>query len=119
MADIYQLQAIYFANVSYQQEGVVACVHLENKDDALFWDAMLQSQHPGHYYYITQSRSPKTENASGRGQCLNYKPYLHERFFIAIDSDMHYLIGESDVDASHFICQTYTYSWENHYCEAL
>jgi hypothetical protein len=32
---------------------------------------------------------------------------------------MRYLLQESNLDAANFICQTYTYSWENHYCEAF
>lgn len=118
MADIYQLQAIYFANVLYQQEGVVACVHLEGDKDKLFWNSILQSQRPGYYYFITNSRSLKKDDAGGRGQCLKYKPYLNKRFFIGIDSDMHFLLREPEIEAAHYICQTYTYSWENHYCEA-
>ena len=31
---------------------------------------------------------------------------------------MRYLLQESGIDVSHYICQTYTYSWESHYCEA-
>ena len=118
MADIYQLQAIYFANVLYYQEGVKACVHLEDYDDIAFWNAMLQNQRPGQYYFITHSRSPKGYESKGSRHCLNYKPYLSRRFFIGIDSDMRYLMQEQAVDAAHFVCQTYTYSWENHYCEA-
>ncbi len=118
MEDIYKLQATYFANVLYQQTGVVACVHLENNDDIMFWDSILQSKCPGHYYFITHSRSSKGIETSGSKQCLNYKSYLSKRFFIGIDSDLRYLLKEPKIDATHFICQTYTYSWENHYCEA-
>ncbi len=47
MADVYQEQAQFFANVPLMQSGVVASVHLEDVDDKLFWDVMLQKQHPG------------------------------------------------------------------------
>ena len=118
MADIYQEQARYFANVPLMQSGVVASVHLEDADDKGFWNAMLQGRQPGHYYFITHSRSPKGYETKGCEQCLKYRPYLSKRFFICIDSDMRYLLQEPDLNASNFICQTYTYSWENHYCEA-
>ena len=118
MADIYQEQARYFANVPLMQSGVVASVHLEDGDDKGFWNAMLQGRQPGHYYFITHSRSPKGYDTKGCEQCLKYRPYLSKRFFICIDSDMRYLLQEPDLNASNFICQTYTYSWENHYCEA-
>ena len=50
MADVYQEQAQYFANVPLMQSGVVASVHLEDGDDKSFWKAMLQGRNPGHYY---------------------------------------------------------------------
>ena len=55
MADVYQEQARFFANVPLMQSGVVASVHLADGDDKGFWDAMLQTQHPGRYYFITHS----------------------------------------------------------------
>ena len=118
MADIYQEQARYFANVPLMQSGVVASVHLEDGDDKSFWNAMLQSKRSGRYYFVTHSRSPKGYDTTGCEQCLKYRPYLSKRFFICIDSDMRYLLQEPNLDASSFVCQTYTYSWENHYCEA-
>jgi len=118
MADIYQEQARFFANVPLMQSGVVASVHLEDGDDKGFWNAMLQTRHPGRYYFITHSRSPKGYDTKGCEQCLKYRPYLSKRFFICIDSDMRYLLQEPNLDAANFICQTYTYSWENHYCES-
>jgi hypothetical protein len=118
MADVYQEQARFFANVPLMQSGVVASVHLEDGDDKGFWDAMLQTQHPGRYYFISHSRSPKGFDTKGCEQCLKYRPYLSKRFFICIDSDMRYLLQEPNLDASNYVCQTYTYSWENHYCEA-
>ena len=118
MADNYKEQAQYFANVPLMQSGVVASVHLEDSADKDFWNAMLQSRKPGRYYFITQSRSPKGFDTKGCEQCLKYRPYLSKQFFICIDSDMRYLLQEAGLDADNYICQTYTYSWENHYCEA-
>lgn len=118
MADVYQEQAQFFANVPLMQNDVVASVHLEDGDDKNFWNVMLQSRTPGLYYFITQSRSPKGFDTKGCEQCLKYLPYLSKRLFICIDSDMRYMLQEQGLDANHFVCQTYTYSWENHYCEA-
>ena len=117
MADVYQEQARYFANVPLIQSGVVASVHLEDGDDKDFWNAMFQSRKSGQYNFITYSRSPKGLATKGCEQCLKYRPYLSKRFFICIDSDMRYLLQETDLEAANYICQTYTYSWENHYCE--
>lgn len=118
MADVYLEQARYFANVPFMRKGIVASVHLEDADDKGFWNAMLQGRHPGHFFFITHSRSSKGYDTKGCEQCLKYRPYLSKRFFICIDSDMRYLMQESKLDAANFICQTYTYSWESHYCEA-
>ena len=119
MVDNYKLQATYFANVLTHQTNAIACVHLEDSEDKLFWNTLLQSHRSGLYYYITYSRSKNGNDTSGCEQCLKFRPYLSKRFFICIDSDMRYLLQESDLDATHFVCQTYTYSWENHYCEAV
>lgn len=117
MEDVYQAQARFFSNVPLMQRDVVASVHLEDGDDKIFWDTMLQSQKSGRYYFITHSRSLKGYDTKGCEQCLKYRPYLSKRFFICIDSDMRYLLIESGLNADSFVCQTYTYSWENHYCE--
>lgn len=117
MTDVYQEQARYFANVPLIQSGVVASVHLEDGDDKEFWNAMFQSQKPGRYNFITYSRSQKGNATKGCEQCLRYRPYLSKRFFICIDSDMRYLLQETGLEAANYIFQTYTYSWENHFCE--
>lgn len=118
MSNVYKDQARDLANIPILRRDVIACVHLEDKDDMVFWDAMLQNQHRGKYHYVTHSKSLSGKDSSGSSQCLRFRPYLSRRFFIGIDSDMRYLLQEPEIDAAHFVCQTYTYSWENHYCEA-
>ena len=118
MSNIYKDQARDLANIPILRRDVIACVHLEDKDDMVFWDAMLQNQRRGKYHYVTHSKSQSGKETSGSSQCLRFRPYLSNHFFIGIDSDMHYLLQEPELDAAHFVCQTYTYSWENHYCEA-
>lgn len=110
-------QALDFANVPLINRRVVASVHLENQEDELFWNTLLQNAKPGKYNYIYESRVTKdSKPVSGVNQCLRYKPYLSKNFFICIDSDLRYLEQEAEIDAEHYILQTYTYSWENHYC---
>ena len=118
MSNIYKDQARDLANIPILRRDVIACVHLEDKDDIMFWNTMLQSRRAGKYHFITHSKSQSGKETTGSTQCLRFRPYLNRRFFIGIDSDMRYLLQEPDVDAAHFVCQTYTYSWENHYCEA-
>lgn len=111
--------ALDFANVPKIDRRYTASVHMEHKADERFWDAVLQATHKGQYNYIYESRVEKNGNlTSGVDQCLRYKPYLSKTFFVCIDSDLRYLLQEPGIDAGHYIIQTYTYSWENHYCLA-
>lgn len=118
MSNVYKDQARDLANIPILRRDVIASVHLEDKEDIVFWDAMLQNQRRGKYHYVTHSKSQSGNETSGSSQCLKFRPYLSKHFFICIDSDMRYLLQEPELDAAHFVCQTYTYSWENHYCEA-
>lgn len=95
-----------------------AVVHLEDKEDQIFWEYQLQQVKPGRYRFIPYSKSDKGNDAKGCEQCLKYLPYLNNRFFICIDSDLRLLRGDKRMEVSNCIAQTYTYSWENHLCEA-
>ena len=114
-----EARALDFANVPKIDRRFTASVHLEHKADERFWDTVLQATHKGQYNYIYESRGEKDGNlTSGVDQCLRYKSYLSKTFFVCIDSDLRYLLQESGIDAVHYVLQTYTYSWENHYCLA-
>lgn len=116
--DKFEEQARYFRNIPLIRREITACIHIENKSDKRFCDGVLQRFHPGHYEYVAYSKNENGRETSGCAQCLKYLPYLSPTFFVFIDSDMRYILGEKNIDAAHFVCQTYTYSWENHYCEA-
>lgn len=111
-------QANYFKNIPLRNRDVIAVVHLEDKADEPFWDNQLQNVKSGKYHYIHYSRSPKGSDARGCEQCLRYLPYCNNRFFICIDSDFRHLLREDSLQTSQYFAQTYTYSWENHHCEA-
>jgi hypothetical protein len=99
--------------------GATAAVHIENKNDEVFWGRVLHAAYPrGKFRFISGSRNQNGNMTCGCTQCLQYKPFLDRHFIIAIDSDYRYLTGESDIDAAHYILQTYTYSFENHFCYA-
>ncbi len=101
--------------VTTRYQGVV---HLEDKEDERFWDYQLQRVKPGRYRYLHFSKSDNGMDTRGCEQCLKFTPYLTDRFFICIDSDLRMLRGEQGLEADKYIAQTYTYSWENHLCEA-
>lgn len=118
MIDPIELQAEYFSNIPLIERNIKASVHLENQDDELIWDSVFQRYMPGKYNYIYHSRNEEGSETSGCTQCLKYKPYLCKKFFICIDSDYRQLSKETEINICNFIFQTYTYSWENHYCHA-
>lgn len=96
-----------------------AAVHVENKDDIIFWSAVLKHFRPGErFHFIAGSRNEFGHETSGVTQCLKYFDFLSRDFFICIDSDYRYLLKEQGIDADHFVIQTYTYSFENHHCFA-
>lgn len=114
--DFYALAARRF-KAELKLYGATAAVHLENKNDELFWGQALRYAYPsGKFRFVSASRSFSGNIANGCSQCLQYRDFLDEHFWIAIDSDYRYLNQEPDIDANHFILQTYTYSFENHFC---
>ena len=56
MDNTYESQAKYYASISLMG-GYVASVHLEDKEDKLFWNQLLQYVVPGEYYFVSSSRS--------------------------------------------------------------
>lgn len=97
--------------------GATAAIHIENKNDEVFWGKILQYAFPqGKFRFISASRSFSGAMTSGCTQCLQYRDFLDKHFWIAIDSDYRYLSLEPEIDVHHYILQTYTYSFENHFC---
>ena len=110
-------QAKFFNNLPLISPKYRSVVHLEDQEDKAFWDTLLQRFRPGKYFYVPYSKSNKGFDTHGCDQCLKYLPFLSSRFFVCIDSDLRNLMGEPDLDAAHYVVQTYTYSWESHCCE--
>ena len=96
-----------------------AVVHLENKNDESFWRKLLQLACPQEkFLFIPATRTQSGTQGTGCGQCLLFRDFLDDKFVIGIDSDLRYLKQESGINATHYILQTYTYSFENHLCFA-
>lgn len=94
-----------------------AAIHVENKDDILFWSQVLERFRPGdRFHFIAGSHNENGHETKGVTQCLKYLKWLGPKFLICIDSDYRHLLRERGIDASHFVLQTYTYSFENHLC---
>lgn len=96
-----------------------ASIHVENKDDIIFWEHILHKLLPNEkFHFISGSRNEYGNETSGVTQCLKYFNYLSPSFIICIDSDYRYLTGVKKLKAKNFVLQTYTYSFENHHCFA-
>ena len=119
MSDNIASQAQYYNNFRLIKRDVKSVVHLEDIEDKMFWNHILQRYRPGTYHFLYYSKSEKGNNTRGCSQCLKFLPYLTPDFFICIDSDFRHLMGEPNHDAAHYVIQTYTYSWENHFCEQV
>lgn len=93
---------------------VDSVVHVEDEDDIWFWQQMLSKYRGGrrHKFYPA-TLNERGNRTTGCAQCLKYKDFLSQKFFICIDSDQRFLLDE-DISAEKGILQTYTYSWENH-----
>lgn len=97
--------------------GVHVAIHLENKNDEVFWRQVLHHASPDlRVRFLSGTRSIGGNVTNGCTQCLQYLPFLDSRLWIAIDSDYRYLNEEVCVTRSRFVLQTYTYSFENHFC---
>lgn len=112
--------AEYYQNMHVLDDSIRAVVLMENMEDKVFWDVMLQRYRPGEYMYIGHDNSLDDSQTipGGCTECLKYKDYLTPFFFICMDTDMSQMLGNSNMGVSNYICQTYTYSWENHCCES-
>lgn len=91
--------------------GVDSIVHVEDKDDIWFWQQLLAKYRGGRYKFKPATINEKGNRNTGCTQCLKYKGFLSQKFFICIDSDLRYLLEEG-ISAEDGILQTYTYSWE-------
>ncbi len=99
--------------------GATAAIHLENKNDEIFWGKVLKHTYPeGKFRFISSSRSHTGNITCGCTQCLQYLDFLDENFWIAIDSDYRYLDEQPFMRPENYVLQTYTYSFENHFCFA-
>lgn len=114
-------QAEYYQNMHILDDSIRAVVLMENMEDEIFWNVMLQRYRPGNYMFIGHDNNVDNSMTipGGCTECLKYKDYLTQFFFVCIDTDMNQMLGNTLLCAHNYICQTYTYSWENHCCELI
>ena len=66
-------------------------VMMENMRDEWFWRQVLEHYKPQKYEFVAGTQSQNNGNVStGCGQCLKYRGFLNQRFFVCMDSDIRY-----------------------------
>ena len=112
----------YYASLAkhYKAESLSrrckATIYLEDKNDEAFWSGVLSYAYPNEQFnFISYTRLPSGNIATGCTQCLAYTSFLDDKLAIAIDSDMRYLKQDSVLNHQ-YVLHTYTYSFENHLC---
>ena len=97
--------------------GVDMIVRVEDKDDIPFWQSMLSTVIPGRKLkFLPCTLSSDGQRHSGKTICMKYVGTLDKHFCICVDSDFDNILQPGLLAAEKYIFQTYTYSWENHYC---
>lgn len=74
--------------------GVDSIIHVEDKDDIWFWQQFLPKYRSGRYKFLPATTNERGNRTTGCTQCLKYKKFLSQKFFICIDSDLRYLQEE-------------------------
>ena len=113
----YKQLALHYKNSARLKKCIM--VHLEAEADKNFWSKVLHHFLPDYSFdYITYTRTLDRDNATGCQTCLKYHSLgcLSKEFIICIDSDYRWLLQEPNMDVEHLVFQTYTYSFENHFC---
>ena len=64
---------------------VDSVVHVEDKDDIWFWEQLLLKYRPGRYKFKPATMNEKGNRTAGCAQCLKYKGFLSQKFFICFD----------------------------------
>ena len=89
---------------------------VEAQEDIRFWEQMLYPACRGRKVKFLPYVQQSTNKITGKSYILKNRQYASPQYILCIDSDFDYLLGTDQLDAQHYILQTYTYSWENHHC---
>lgn len=94
-------------------------VQLEYYEDIPFWSSVFKYARPARqvkYYYADMIEG---KSQSGKSVCKRYIPYADSSLIVCVDSDFDTFLQPGSLSVKNYILQTYTYSWENHYCYSV
>ena len=114
---VYESFANYRKASRYLYKADVA-VQVEYYEDIPFWQSVFQYARPRKhtkFYYADMDGGKKQ---GGKGICKRYIPYADNALIVCVDSDFDCFLNPNEYSVVKYVLQTYTYSWENHYCYA-
>ena len=91
---------------------------VESEEDIPFWQYAFSVARPGQKVKFVASEAGTGADVRQRGKtvCMRYVDYLNKNFIICVDSDFDRFTRPGVLSVDKWIFQTYTYSFENHYC---
>ena len=96
--------------------GYDICFRVEDAVDITFWQKLLApktKEKKVKFFPFVQSGCKRI---TGKSYIMKHQAQANENYILCVDSDLDHILGKEGFDAEHYILQTYTYSWENHYC---
>lgn len=89
---------------------------VEDREDIPFWEKVLSPHVKGLKVKFVPCVERSGKKITGKSYILKSIDAAGPQYILCIDSDFDYLLDRGNLSAERFVLQTYTYSWENHYC---
>lgn len=89
---------------------------VEDKADIRFWEQVLGPSVKGLKIKFIPFVENGGKKITGKSHILKSIDAAGPQYILCMDSDFDYLLDKDGFCAENYILQTYTYSWENHYC---
>lgn len=99
---------------------VDAVLRVESEDDIVFWRNAIHTARPNLKVKFLPCVVGGNGGIRQKGKtiCMRYVNSLNSHYMICVDSDFDNFTRPGVLNRNKFILQTYTYSFENHYCYA-
>lgn len=96
--------------------GYDICFRVEDTIDIAFWQKLLtpkiKDKKVKYFPFVRNGN----KRITGKSYIMKHQSQANSSYILCVDSDLDGILGKKNFDAEHYILQTYTYSWENHYC---
>lgn len=89
---------------------------VEDKADVRFWEQLLLPSVKELKIKFIPFVNNDGKKITGKSHILKSIDAAGPQYILCVDSDFDYLLDKEGLCAENYILQTYTYSWENHYC---